>query len=99
MRAEVTFDLVMGEDMGFVEGCYRLPGNDWEVFVIAHSRNGSSQPGVWTDLVWKSGVRGLNAVVPASEPLNKAVVLNILSQALGVSDWNEVRGPDSIVLR
>jgi hypothetical protein len=38
MKAEITFDLVMCEDMDFVEGCYRLVGGAWEVFIIAHSR-------------------------------------------------------------
>jgi hypothetical protein len=42
MKAEITFDLVMDEDMGFVEGCYRLDGGEWKVFIIAHTRNGSS---------------------------------------------------------
>jgi hypothetical protein len=27
--AEISYDLVMDEDMAFVEGSYRLPGNEW----------------------------------------------------------------------
>ena len=29
MRAEISYDLVMDDDMEFVEGTYRLPGGDW----------------------------------------------------------------------
>jgi hypothetical protein len=99
VKAEITFDLVMGEDMGFVEGCFRLDGGEWEVFIIAHTRNGSCEPGVWKNLTWESGVRGLNAVVPRTTKLNKTIVLRVLSDALGVTEWSEVRGPDSIMLR
>jgi hypothetical protein len=99
MKAEITFDLVMEDNMPFVEGCYRLERADWEVFIIAHSRAGSSEPGVWKNLTWQSGVKGLNAVVPATTRLNKSVVLEVLSDALGVTEWSEIRGPDSIVLR
>lgn len=99
MKAEITFDLIMTDDMDFVEGCYRLAGSAWEVFIFSHTRIGSNEPGVWTGLTWKSGVKGLNAVIPPSTKLNKAAVMDVLSQALGVTEWSEVRGPDSIVLR
>lgn len=99
MKAEITFDLVMSEDMGFIEGCYRLDGSAWNVFIIAHSRRGSCEPGVWKNLTWKSGVKGLNAVIPVSTNINKSAVLELLSEALDVAEWCEVRGPDSIMLR
>ena len=99
MKAEITFDLIMTEDMPFVEGCYRLPGEAWEVFIFTHLNNGPYGIGVWKDLIWDSGVRGLNAVMPADTKLSKETVFNVLSQALGVAEWAEVRGPDSIVLR
>ncbi|WP_143279044.1 hypothetical protein [Bradyrhizobium sp. C9] len=99
MKAEITFDLIMTEDMSFVEGCYRLAGGAWEVFVFTHLRCGPYGVGVWKDLTWSSGVKGLNAVMPAEIKLNKATVSNVLSQALGVTEWFEVRGPDSIMLR
>jgi hypothetical protein len=99
MTAEVTFDLIMTEDMPFVEGCYRLPGGAWEVFMFTHLSNGPRGVGVWKDLIWASGVKGLNAVMPSDTKLNKATVFEVLSQALGVAEWSEVRGPDSIMLR
>src|SRR5262245_47640183 len=33
--AEISYDLVMGEDMAFVEGTYRLPGGDWQVVIVS----------------------------------------------------------------
>jgi hypothetical protein len=98
MKAEVTWDLIMDEDMSFVEGCYRLEGGDWQVFIFASSE-GNGKIEVRNGLSWASGVTGLNAFVPANVTLNKASVLAILSETLGVTEWSEVRGPDSIVLR
>ena len=34
MRAQISFDLVMEDSMSFVEGTYRLPGRDWQVFIF-----------------------------------------------------------------
>lgn len=99
MKAEITFDLVMTDDMGFVEGCYRLPGGSWEVFIFTRLSCGPRGIGVWKDLTWDSGVKGLNAVMPADTKLNKATIFEVLSQALDVTEWSEVRGPDSITLR
>jgi len=98
MKAEISFDLIMDEDMPFVEGAYRLDGSVWQVFIFMRAR-GTRRVGVTKDLVWKSGVTGINVVVADDENLNKTTVLRALSDALGVSQWTEVRGPDSMVLR
>jgi hypothetical protein len=98
MKAEITFDLVMEEDMSFVEGCYKLDGGPWQVFIFA-SPGRRDIVEVRTNLTWSSGVTGLNAFVPKDVKLNKSTVLEVLSDALGVTEWVEVRGPDSIVLR
>lgn len=45
MRAEITFDLVMTEDMAFVESCYRLAGGVWQVFMFRRY-NGTEAVGV-----------------------------------------------------
>jgi hypothetical protein len=99
VKAEITFDLVMTEDMPFVEGCYRLDGGEWQVFMFRHSRRGMEPVGVKRDLSWGSGVTGLNAILPDDSKINKPIVLKIMSDALGVTEWIEVRGPDSIKLR
>lgn len=98
MIAEVTWDLVMGEDMDFIEGCYRLPNRPWQV-VIARKRDGLTAVEVRSGLTWESGVTGVNIYFPWKAQLNAAVLLETMSRALGIAQWTEVRGPDSIVLR
>jgi hypothetical protein len=98
MKAEITFDLVMNENMPFVEGCYRLDNDIWHVFMFRKSR-GMELVGVRRNLVWDSGVTGINVIVPDDTTLNKLTVIQTLSDALGVTEWLEVRGPDSMQLR
>jgi hypothetical protein len=87
----------MEEDMSFVGGCYRLEGGLWQVFIFAPPA-GRPATEFRTNLVWASGVTGLNVFVPRNVKLNKSTVLKVLSDALGVDEWTEVRGPDSMVL-
>ena len=88
----------MGDDMSFVEGCYKLDGGPWQVFIFAPPGQRDTLE-VRTNLTWSSGVTGLNACVPTDVKLNKSNVLEVLSDPLGVTEWVEVRGPDSIVIR
>ncbi|MCS3452018.1 MULTISPECIES: hypothetical protein [Bradyrhizobium] len=97
-KGEISFDLVMEEDMPFVEGCYRLSDGNWHVFMVRHSRGGTEQVGIYRDLAWKSGVTGVNVIV-RDEKINKSTVLRLLSDALEVTEWLEVQGPDSMQLR
>ena len=34
-NGEISYDLVMEDDMAFIEGCYRIGGCDWRVFIIS----------------------------------------------------------------
>jgi hypothetical protein len=97
MKAEISFDLVMDERMEFVEGVYRLAGGGWRVFVV----RSDSSLGVPTvrEGRWESGASGLIVAWPASRVLNRVAVLEVLGEYLGVTDWAEVRGPDSMGLR
>ena len=97
MKAEISFDLIMDDDMDFVEGTYRLPGQDWEVFIF--SRYAITKPEVKVGCRWASGVTGVSVRFPQSGKLSKTVVLHTLADALGVTEWNEVHGPDSMRLR
>jgi hypothetical protein len=97
LKAEITLDLVMQEDMAFAEGCYRLDQGEWHVFTVAHSA--VQQVTVKKDVVWRSGVTGLNLFFPNNSKINKSVILDVMSITLGVAEWTEVRGPDSINLR
>jgi hypothetical protein len=95
-RAEISYDLSMEADMSFVEGTFRLPGQDWHVFIF--SRRSALQPRFrFTE--WDSGVSGIHVEFPESLKLDQAAVERILSTALDVEQWSVVRGPDSMELR
>jgi hypothetical protein len=97
MHAEISYDLLMSDHMEFVEGTYRLPDRDWQVFIFGPDES-AAQPEIVTGR-WPSGVTGVFVKWPPSMRLNKDVVLEILSAQLGVDGWSEVRGPDSMQLR
>jgi len=97
IKAEISFDLIMEEDMGFVEGTYRLPASDWQVFIFSSCP--IERPEVDINAKWSSGITGVHVGFPKAQKLNKAVVLRVLSDALGVTEWQEVKGPDSMKLR
>jgi hypothetical protein len=95
--AEISYDLIMDEDMAFVEGTYHLPGHDWQVLIFGP--NDDIDDPIVTPTQWKSGVTGVVVCWPRWQPLNKRTVEQLLSGVLGVRQWREVRGPDSIVIR
>ncbi len=95
-RAEISYDLVMKDDMQFVEGAYRLPGAEWRVLIV--SRCDVPEPQVVAQ-VWESGAEGVLVRFPRGEALDKLTVERVLKAALGVSEWVQVRGPDSMRLR
>ena len=100
MRAEISYDLVMGDDMAFVEGTYRLPGGDWQVVIVLGSPRARDVPAPQVvPQRWASGVTGVVVRLPRAERINAAAVERVLSEALGVSEWVRVRGPDSMLLR
>ena len=61
--AEISYDLVMEEDMAFVEGSYRLPGEDWQVVIV--SRYDGAEPQV-VPQKWASGASGVVVWFPRS---------------------------------
>ena len=88
----------MSEDMGFAEGCYRLEGGDWQV--ITAWKAGDIWPvGIRNGVHWDSGVTGMNIVFANHDKINAVPLLQMMSEVLGVSEWAEVTGPDSIQLR
>jgi len=96
MRAEISYDLVMDDDMAFVEGTFRLADGVWRAVIV--SRCDVPEPQVLPQQ-WESGVSGVFIRFPRAGRLNRAVVEQVLSVALGVAEWVEVRGPDSMHLR
>lgn len=86
----------MEDDMSFVEGTYRLLGREWEVFIFSQ-QSVSELEAIPTE--WESGVAGVYVKWPQEKKLNKDALLEVLSAQFGVSQWLEVRGPDSMQLR
>ena len=98
MRAQISFDLVMEDNMSFVEGTYRLSGGEWQAFIFGADAS-VTHPVVRTDGHRESGVTGVHVKWPRRARLNKDVVLRLLAEQLSVTEWEEVRGPDSMMLR
>ncbi len=96
MRAEISYDLVMDDDMSFVEGTYRLAGGEWQVVIV--SRRDVAEPEV-IHQHWESGVSGVLVHFPREDRLNFESLERVLSDALGVAEWVRVHGPDSMNLR
>lgn len=84
--------------MDFVEGTYRHPRREWQVFIFTPDAC-ATQPVARSEVKWKSGVTGIHVMWPSGIPLNKDAVLRLLSEQLGVDEWEEIRGPDSMQLR
>jgi hypothetical protein len=104
-KGEITFDIVVPENgETVVEGCYRINGGNWHVYIFAKqdwskSAWGQSSPHIRREDVFCSGILGVSGIVPANWVLNKKTVMGILAVAEGVEDWTEVRGSDSLILR
>jgi hypothetical protein len=96
MEGEISYDLAMDDNMSFVEGTYRIDSGDWRVFIF--SKRAIAQP-IWNESTWASGVSGLVFHVPATMSLNTLIVERLMSEALSVSEWQRLSGPDSMTLR
>ena len=66
---------------------------------LIFSRYPVKLPEVDAKAKWASGVTGIHVRFPKSETLNKKSVMRVLSEALGETEWQEVRGPNSMTLR
>jgi hypothetical protein len=96
MKGEISYDLVMEDDMAFVEGTFRIGDGLWQVFIF--KKDSVNQP-VVTPGRWASGIAGVFVRLPQSARLNNELVEQVLSEHLRVDEWHEVRGPDSMQLR
>jgi hypothetical protein len=95
-NGEISYDLVMEDDMAFSEGSYRIGGCEWCVVII--SKRPIESP-AWQTCTWDSGVSGIVVCVPLMMRLNTKAIENLLSDILGVRVWERVQGPDSMKLR
>ena len=96
VEGEISYDLVMDDDMQFVEGSYRIDSGDWKVFIVSKGPVGRFTS---THSTWESGASGIVFQVPAETLLNMASVESLMSQAIECEEWHRVRGPDSMTLR
>jgi hypothetical protein len=95
-RPEFSFDIIMEDDMVWVEGTYRLPGIFWEAMVFGkidvpelrfkRGKTYGDVPGIWFD-------------VPRDAQLNRQYIVQALATAFQIGGWVEVAGPDSTVFR
>src|SRR5262249_35314102 len=69
VKAEISYDLVMEDEMSFVEGTYRLPGGEWQVFIFIPWQGSNAV--VWTRSEWDSGVTGRGGGVLEEVPLEE----------------------------
>lgn len=93
---EISYDLIMDDDMDFSEGTYRIDDGDWQVVIV--SKRSIESP-VTKFCTWDSGISGIVVHVPVSQRLNMESIENQLSEILGGVVWKRVKGPDSMQLR
>jgi hypothetical protein len=67
--------------------------------MFRHSRGGVENVGVKQNMIWKSGVGGLYIILPDNVKIDKSVIPQEMTKALGVNEWAEIRGPDTMFLR
>lgn len=94
--AQISYDLLMGDDMEFVEGCFRLSGGPWQVVIV--SKRDVAEVETCQE-VWGTGTTGVSVRFPRVRVLNSEAVERILSALFSVPGWELVRGPDSMQLR
>jgi hypothetical protein len=103
MNAEISFDTSVSEDgQRHIEGCYRMAGRDWQIFYFTswwQGRPWQGAPRIIQNQVWQSGITGVEVRCQDDLIVNKTFVKNVLSDALGVTEWLEVVGPDSLQLK
>ena len=95
-RFEVSFDTVPGDDASIEEGCYRLPGRFWEVFVFVKADVADLRHALVT---WPSGITGVQFDVPRSAKLDRGYVIRAMSAVFAAGAGAAVYGPDSLLLR
>lgn len=103
LLGEISFDIIVPDDgIEIVEGCYRINGGNWQVYYLTNRNNGVpwvGAPDIKNNAVFHSGISGVSGVVPVGWVLNKMKIRKILAEAVGVDEWIEVQGPDSLMLK
>lgn len=103
-RPEVSVDLLLDQEIEFMEGCYRLPGLFWQVVVFLQDGVPEIQ---YQTQTWEKpthfelATTGVAIRIPQRERLHLDVMLRALRLVFGwrEDEWTIVQGPDSMVLR
>jgi hypothetical protein len=100
---EISFDTVLDEDDGIeddctVEGCIRLPGRFWQIFLFMKSDVPELRHRFVT---WPSRIESIEFEVPRAAELNQDYMVRALATAFDTNpeSWVKVYGPDSLMLR
>lgn len=96
---EISFDLLLDaadDVVQCMEGCLRTPGTFWQAFFIWHLDVPSTK--IRRGFA-RSGIEMIVCDVPETTPITKAFILETLGQTVGTSQWVEVNGPDSLMLK
>jgi hypothetical protein len=103
MKGNISFDTNVAEaGEAVIEGCYKIDGGSWQVFYFTNwwrEAPWQGDPLITYPGIWKSGITGVQVIYPKEKILNKRTAMEVLSKILGISDWFEVRGPDSLQLK
>jgi hypothetical protein len=102
VNAEISFDCYYPEEFSYIEGCYRLPGDEWKVYFFTNKypgRGWNGQLEIIANQVWRSGIAGVEARLPVDAKLGPLIVLEMLGNVLGVKFWCVGPGPDSLQLK
>ncbi|MBC8289165.1 MAG: hypothetical protein H8E37_02510 [Planctomycetes bacterium] len=101
-RAEISFDLVLKEDNDWMEGSYRLLGEFWNVVIFRKDdvEEVRFQRRIWErPTKWERAMTGMVIRFPRKVRVGRNDLFGAMSRAFGCSEWTEVAGPDSMVLR
>lgn len=101
-QCEICFDTVLGEDNVVVEGCYRLPGEFWKVVIFQKDDVSDLEVQPCTGqraTRWEDETTGVVLRFPRTAKLGRDEFLHAMSEVYGSSDWMQVDGPDSMMLR
>ncbi len=93
---EISFDTVNAEDADTIEGCYRVPGRFWDVFVFIRSDVSELRHRLVT---WASGILGVQFDVPTGVILNNDYVKGSMADVFAADSWIDAHGPDSLLLK
>jgi len=96
IRHEISYDTVLDDDTGYVEGSFRLPGRFWQIFAFENADVPEIRHSFGT---WESGISSVVFEVPRRVHINHSSIVEVMSKVFEATSWVVVTGPDSMILR